>query len=73
VDAGIAVSHKTAVFFRPKSPYSTILRNIWALMATMTVLMDIGKAPTAGGMMKPIGARTPATSGMATILQPAHI
>ena len=37
----------------------------------MTVLSDINNAPTAGGMMNPIGARIPAASGMATILYPA--
>lgn len=43
-------------------------RKVWALRATMMVLSDINKAPTAGGMIKPSGARIPAARGIMTIL-----
>lgn len=42
--------------------------NNFALIATMTVLRLISTAPTAGLRMIPTGARTPAASGIATML-----
>ncbi len=43
-------------------------RSSCALMATITVLSDISAAPTAGDSTKPQRARSPAASGMATML-----
>ena len=43
-------------------------RSSWALAATMMVEALMRMAPTAMGMTKPQGARTPAASGMATTL-----
>lgn len=40
----------------------------WALIATMTVLADMSTAPAAGVSRIPHAARTPAASGIATIL-----
>ena len=37
-------------------------------MATMMVLSDMIRAPTAGERMMPMGARTPAARGRATML-----
>ena len=43
-------------------------RSNCAFTATMTVLSDMSTAPTAGESTIPHGARTPAASGMATLL-----
>ena len=48
--------------------YSRTRRSSCALIATMIVLSDMSTAPTAGERTIPHGARTPAASGMATML-----
>ncbi len=48
--------------------YSLARRSSCALIATMTVLADIRTAAKAGGRRMPCGARTPAASGIATML-----
>jgi hypothetical protein len=45
--------------------------NNWAFMATITVLNDINKAPTAGESTKPRGYKTPAARGRAKTFYPA--
>lgn len=49
-------------------PYSLVRRSSWALMATITVLADISTAPSAGDSTTPREAKTPAASGIATML-----
>ena len=48
--------------------YSSARRSSCALIATMTVLADIRTAANAGGRRIPCAARTPAASGIATML-----
>ena len=48
--------------------HSLARRSSCALIATMIVLSDMSTAPTAGERTIPHGARTPAASGMATML-----
>src|SRR6185312_9808768 len=57
--------------FDTRAGYSSTLRSNCALMATTIVLSDISTAPAAGDSTTPIGASTPAASGMATMLYPA--
>ena len=66
--------HRNSPFrFSLCAPQAAIVcpRSSWALTATMMVLSDISKAPTAGESRMPSGARTPAASGRAMTLYPA--
>ena len=60
----------THLIFQRYQAVKLALRKNWALMATITVLSDIKRAPTAGESRKPKGASTPAASGSATTLYP---
>src|SRR5699024_1235240 len=53
---------------RPVSPLKHYAFNNLAFIATIIVLKLINTAPTAGLRIMPMGASTPAASGMATIL-----
>lgn len=45
-----------------------IRRRVWALTATMIVLMDMNTAPIAGGISNPSGTAIPMASGTITML-----
>jgi hypothetical protein len=64
---GRTTLHRTGAS-RQGPVYSLARRNSWALIATMTVLADIKTAANAGGSRIPRDTRTPAASGIATML-----